>query len=174
MTVEIRPRVAGDDSLITSLLRDSWGGTIVVSRGLRHDALQLPGFVAVDSGLLVGVVTYRIHQSSATARGHLEMEVITIDAAVRGRGIGSSLLRAALGQAVRVKCRRIWLITTNDNTAAQRFYARNGMTLAAVHVNAMERSRALKPEIPLFSDDGIAIRDELEYELLLDPTPERA
>lgn len=60
------------------------------------------------------------------------------------------------------------------NTRAQRFYARNGMTLAAVHVNAIERSRELKPGIPLYSDDGSAIRDELEYELLLDPTPWRA
>jgi hypothetical protein len=33
-----------------------------------------------------------------------------------------------------------------------------------VHRGAVERSRELKPEIPLVSNDGTPIRDELEYE----------
>jgi hypothetical protein len=49
------------------------------------------------------------------------------------------------------------------------FYARNGMRLAAVHADALHRSRELKPSIPSHADNGIAIRNEWEYELLLDP-----
>jgi RimJ/RimL family protein N-acetyltransferase len=60
--------------------------------------------------------------------------------------------------------RRLWLITTNDNARAQRFYERHGFRLAAVHEGALVRSRELKPEIPLVSADGTPIRDELEYE----------
>jgi ribosomal protein S18 acetylase RimI-like enzyme len=167
MDVQIRPRVASDDALVERLLRDSWGETMVVSRGRLQDARLLPGFIAVDDGAPAGLATYRIHDSAAP-RGGLEMEVVTIDAVVRRRGTGSALLHAAIAQAVREECRRLWLITTNDNVVAQRFYAGNGMTLAAVHADALDRSRELKPRIPSHADNGVAIRDEWEYELLLD------
>jgi hypothetical protein len=39
--------------------------------------------------------------------------------------------------------------------------------LVAVHRNALEKSRKLKPEIPLIGNDGIPIRDEIELELSL-------
>jgi hypothetical protein len=58
----------------------------------------------------------------------------------------------------------VWLITTNDNVSAQRFYVAVGFELAAVHEGAVERSRELKPEIPLTGQTGTPIRDELEYE----------
>jgi hypothetical protein len=35
------------------------------------------------------------------------------------------------------------------------------------HRNALERSRELKPEIPLYGVDGIRIRDEIELEIVL-------
>jgi hypothetical protein len=39
--------------------------------------------------------------------------------------------------------------------------------IAAVHRNAIERSRELKPEIPVNSVDGIPIRKEIELEIIL-------
>jgi hypothetical protein len=36
--------------------------------------------------------------------------------------------------------------------------------LAAVHPRAIEISRKLKPEIPLTGNEGIPIRDEIEFE----------
>ena len=50
-----------------------------------------------------------------------------------------------------------------------RFAQKRGFALVAVHRNAIEESRRLKPEIPLLGDDGIPIRDELELELTLAP-----
>lgn len=41
---------------------------------------------------------------------------------------------------------------------------RLGFGLVAVHEGAVDRSRRVKPEIPLVSDNGTPIRDELEYE----------
>ena len=41
------------------------------------------------------------------------------------------------------------------------------MALVAVHRNAVVRSRALKPEIPLSGDHGIPIRDEIELERIV-------
>jgi len=40
--------------------------------------------------------------------------------------------------------------------------------LVAVHRNALDVSRKLKPEIPLMGDDGIPLRDEIELEMMLD------
>jgi hypothetical protein len=42
-----------------------------------------------------------------------------------------------------------------------------GFTLAAVHKGALNESRKLKPEIPLFGIDGIPITDEIELEKIL-------
>ena len=60
---------------------------------------------------------------------------------------------------------RLWLITTNDNVDALRFYQRRGFRLVAIDRDAVERSRAtLKPGIPRTGLHGIPIRDELTLE----------
>jgi hypothetical protein len=41
------------------------------------------------------------------------------------------------------------------------------MTLVAVHENALEQSRRLKPEIPLMGLEGRPLRDEIEFEYRL-------
>jgi hypothetical protein len=51
---------------------------------------------------------------------------------------------------------------------ALRFYQQCGFVLAAIHRNALEQSRKLKPEIPLVGNDGIPLRDEIELEMMLD------
>ena len=56
---------------------------------------------------------------------------------------------------------------TNDNTAALRFYQKYGFALVAVHRNAIEQDRLLKPEIPFTGNDGIPLRDEIELEIRL-------
>ena len=33
--------------------------------------------------------------------------------------------------------------------------------------NAIENSRKIKPQIPLFADNGLPIRDEIEFEMIL-------
>ncbi len=67
--------------------------------------------------------------------------------------------------AARHGCARLWLITTNDNVDALRFYQRRGFELAALHRRAVDESRSrLKPEIPVAGAYGIPIRDEIELE----------
>jgi hypothetical protein len=62
---------------------------------------------------------------------------------------------------------RLWLITSNDNLNAIRFYQRRGMRLTAVHRGAIDEARQIKPSIPLIGEHGIPIHDELELELRL-------
>jgi len=97
-----------------------------------------------------------------------DLEVVSLHAAIAGRGLGSRLLAAARDRARDLQCRRLWLITTNDNEPAIAFYSRWGMHLAAVHRGAIAESRRLKPEISYFGVGGRPIEDEIEFELLLE------
>ncbi len=107
----------------------------------------------------MGLATYALGEDGC--------ELVTIDSLVEGRGVGTSLLEAVAEAARRAGCRRVWLVTTNDNLPALRFYQRRGFVLTALHRDAVAKSRDLKPEIPRFGNDGIPIRDELELERAL-------
>ncbi|MER7505818.1 GNAT family N-acetyltransferase [Nonomuraea pusilla] len=160
MTVFVRPIEKGDLPVVTRVLTGSWGGSTVMAlgRGELVDAAALPGFLAEDEGQVAGVVTY-------ADRGDT-VEIITIDALVQGRGVGVALLDAVREAASARGAARLSVTTTNDNTRALRFYQRYGFDLVALHRNAVERARALKPGIPAEAG-GIPIRHELELELAL-------
>ena len=143
----------------TDLVREHWGSSEIVTRGKIHDASRLPGFIAVIQGEPLGLVTYRIHDD--------QCEMVSLDSLMEGVGIGSALVDAVAGKARSQGCRRLWLITTNDNLDALHFYQKRGFHLVAVHRNALEETRRLKPSLPLIGIDGIALRDEIELEILL-------
>ena len=77
------------------------------------------------------------------------------------------MLAAVAEEAVRRGARRLWLITRNDNLDALRFYQRRGMRLCAIHRDAIDQARLVKPSNPLVGNFGIAIPDELELDLRL-------
>jgi len=156
--VRVRPLGEADREWATGKLRELWGEG-VVSRGRLLDATVLPGFVAEEEGEPAGLLTYRIDGG--------DCEVVTINAFPRGAGAGTALMEAVAAAARDAGCRRVWLITTNDNLRALRFYQRRGFRLAALHRDALDRSRELKPSIPDVGLDGIPLRDELELELTL-------
>lgn len=160
MAISVRPIGPEDGRVVARVLTGSWAGTTVIAlgRGELIDAATLPGFVAELDGEVAGVVTY-------ADRGDA-LEIITIDAVVPGKGVGRALLDAVRAVAAERGLARLTLITTNDNTHALRFYQRYGFDLVALHREAVERARELKPSIPKESD-GIPIRHELELELRL-------
>lgn len=88
---------------------------------------------------------------------------------VENRGIGSALVEVVKRAAVSSGCRRLWLITTNDNMKALKYYQKRGFLLVAVHRNALEQARKLKPQIAVIGIDGIPLRDEIELEMPLQP-----
>jgi ADP-ribose pyrophosphatase YjhB (NUDIX family)/GNAT superfamily N-acetyltransferase len=141
------------------LLTENWASSRVVTRGKIHQADELPGLVAVMDKQPVGLLTYAIENG--------ECEVVSLNSLVEGRGIGSALVRGAVSIARSHGCSRLWLITTNDNTHALRFYQRLGMVIAAMYPNVLVESRKLKPEIPEIGMDGIPLRDEIELEMRL-------
>jgi ribosomal protein S18 acetylase RimI-like enzyme len=157
--IDIRELAEGDRAWVGRFLAEEAGSTRVVSRGTLYQADALPGFAAFLERDPVGLLTYRVTAA--------EMEVVTLNASLQRRGIGSALLAAAKEAAKRAGCRRLWLITTNDNQPAIDFYIRRGMKLAAIHKGAIAESRKLKPEIPLLGVGGRPITDELEFEVNL-------
>jgi ribosomal protein S18 acetylase RimI-like enzyme len=157
--IQVRPLEGTDADWIKGLLVEHWRSAKIVSRGKVHYADRLPGFIALQNAKRVGFATYRIESD--------ECEIVTLNSIVEGIGVGSALINAVKSKALSSNCRRVWLITTNDNLPALRFYQRRGFTIAALYRNALERSRKLKPEISLVGLDGIPLRDELELEMSL-------
>ena len=156
---QIRALNKADHDWVVGLLNEHWGSTRIVSRGRVHQVDELPGFAAVEDDRPVGLVTYRIEGD--------QCEITTLNSLMEKEGIGTALIDAVRDVANDASCKRLWLITTNDNTAALHFYQKRGFVLAALYPNAIEKSRKLKPEIPLTGIDGIPLRDEIELELLL-------
>jgi ribosomal protein S18 acetylase RimI-like enzyme len=156
---EIRPFDLSDRAWARRLLTERWDSPRIVTRGRVHQADQLPGWVAAAADGLIGLLTYQI--------AGRRCEIVSLDSLVERQGVGTALLAAAQRTAHEMACTRLWLITTNDNLAAVRFYQRRGFVLAALHRDALELSRRLKPEIPLVGIDGIPLRDEIELEMPL-------
>ncbi|AZM63191.1 MULTISPECIES: GNAT family N-acetyltransferase [unclassified Streptomyces] len=155
----VRAATAADRAAIVDLLSASWGGTTVVGHGTVYDAAELPALVVERDGTLGGLLTYMLSGDG--------LEVVTVDAVVRHAGIGSALLAAAAETARGAGARRLWLVTTNDNLDALRFYQRRGLRIVGVARGAVDAARRLKPSIPETGQYGIPLHDELTLELRL-------
>jgi DNA-3-methyladenine glycosylase I len=152
----VRALQEADRQWARRLLEQRWHSTRIVSRGRAHQADKLSGFVADGPAGRLGLVTYRLEGD--------QCEIVSLDSLAEGRGIGTALMAAVEQAACATGCWRLWLITTNDNLPALRFYQKRGFTLVAVHRNALDLSRRLKPEIPEIGQDGIPLCDEIELE----------
>jgi ribosomal protein S18 acetylase RimI-like enzyme len=156
---QVRPLGEDDRDWATRLLEEHWGSATVVTRGRVLHSDKLPGFAAMRGNESIGLITYQIDSD--------ECEIVSLNSLAEGIGIGSALIDAVKDTALSEKCRRLWLITTNDNLAALRFYQKRGFALVAIYRDALEKSRQLKPGVPLIGMEGIPLRDEIELEVLL-------
>jgi ribosomal protein S18 acetylase RimI-like enzyme len=157
--VNVRPVGDRDRAWVTRFLEET-NSTRVAAHGELLDPPELLGLIAERDGEPIGLATYRIDGD--------ECELVTLHSAVANAGAGSALIDAVAAAARDAGCRRLYLITTNDNTNALRFYQRRGLRLVALRPGAVDKGRrTLKPEIGEIGNDGIPIRDELELELQL-------
>ncbi len=159
LQLAVRPASPDDREWVRRVLMHRWHGARIVTRGVVHAADELPALIADANGERIGLATYRLAPP--------ECEVISLDSMLPARGVGGALLDRVVSTARAAGCRRIWLITTNDNLAALRFYQKRGFVLAALHRGAIDESRRLKPALPQTGRDGIPLRDELELEKLV-------
>jgi GNAT superfamily N-acetyltransferase len=119
----------------------------------------LDGFIAEIAGTREGLITYRV-------RGG-DLEIVSLNSMVKQKGIGTALINSVIEFAKKYEVKRVWLITTNDNINAIKFYQRRGFKIVRVYPEAVSVSRRLKPSIPEIGDHGIPISDEIELEIKL-------
>lgn len=159
--VEIRAVTDRNRAEAVRFHSERWGSDRMVSGGRVWSFEKLDGFTAVWNGKIAGAVTDRFGDGAC--------EVVSLDSALKNRGIGTALLDAAVRAARKNGCRRVFLLTTNDNTRALRFCQKRGFDIAGFFRNSIETSRKIKPEIPLTGNDGIPVRHEIELDLPLRP-----
>jgi ribosomal protein S18 acetylase RimI-like enzyme len=157
--LSIHPLTRSDHEWLTQIWREYWGADFIVNLGRIVRPTDVEGFYAANQSERVGLLTYRIEGD--------QCELVTIDAFTQFGGVGTHLLEAVTKEASAAGCKRLWLITTNDNLDAIRFYQRRGFQLVTIHRNALDRSRELKPSIPLVGEYQIPLRDEIELEIIL-------
>lgn len=154
--MKIRELVVADLPWVESLVAERFGSPRVASRERLHEVRELPGLVAATDAKPLGVLQYQ--------RSGNDIEIVILISTVRRQGIGRALVEAAQAMGREAGCHRLWLITTNDNRAAQAFCEAMGWSLVTARWGAVREARKPKPEIPEFGEAGTAIEDEVEFE----------
>lgn len=141
--MNIRPREPADQAAVAAFLARHNSLRVARLGELVHP-LEYPAFVAeAADGQLLGMLTY------VPGQDWRQCEILTLHADQQWHGAGTALIEEAGQLARRQGCARLWVITTNDNVDALRFYQRRGFCLVRIHSGAVDRSRSsLKPEIP--------------------------
>lgn len=156
MALAVRSVEERDRDWLREAVSGAFASDRSVSRGrLTEPVSGLQGFVAELDGRPAGLALLRRDEDG--------LEVAALVALEPGAGVGSALLAAVEAEVARTG-ERAWLVTTNDNLRALRFYQRRGWDWIALHRDAVTEARRLKPEIPTTGEDGIPIRHELELE----------
>ena len=157
--MEFIEKTQNDNNAVSEIIK-GWGSDILVSRGKIYRAEDLDGILVYDAGKIVGLGLYEIK--------NYECEIVLLETFIHNKGIGTQIIERIKETAKIKKCKRIWIITSNDNIDAIKFYQRRGFNISNIYINAMEESRRLKPEIPFMGNYGIPIRDEIEFEIQIE------
>ncbi|MFX3616992.1 MAG: GNAT family N-acetyltransferase [Sporolactobacillus sp.] len=146
--------------LIRQLAKQNWGSSRMVVHGDVYDLADQSGFLARNGEKILGMLTWR-------GAFKQEIELLSLDSFFENRGLGAALLNRLKELAVAKQATRIFLTTTNDNLLALRFYQKRGFTICGLRLNAVNKAREIKPEIPLKNEEGITIEHELDLEYRL-------
>lgn len=151
--LELIPLDKNDQEWVGAFITDRWCSNEIVVHGRVYLSENLPGIKALINKTAVGLITWNISGKAC--------EIVTLDSTTPGKGIGAALLEKAEETAWKSGCKKCWLVTTNDNLNAIRFYQRRGYRITGVRISAVDEARNLKPSIPKIGTDGIPIHDEI-------------
>jgi len=154
-----RPAEENDRPWMREVMRKWWGSETIVIRKTKYQPAEMAGFITLLNGEKVGLVVLRYEETFC--------EIMSLTTQGTHPQIGSQLISSAIESAKKHGSRRIIVVTTNDNTAALRFYQKMGFFLHKLRVGIVEESRKIKPQIPLVGNFNIPIRDEIELEMVL-------
>jgi len=148
---------------IQPILTETWGSSMLAINGKLWDSQKMPGFVAVgatsptETYEILGYLLYEFHDGLC--------EIMVLESVAQKIGIATALIEQVKQTAKSGGVSKIIVQTSNDNTYAFRFYQRRGFTIREIRLGAMGVARELKPSIPLIGEDGIPLRDEIEFEI---------
>ncbi len=146
-----------DRENVNKILINEWESTDIIIRGKVIDGTKLNGFIDLRNNEIIGLITYMLESN--------ECEICSLNSFIENKGVGTALISKVKEYAKENKCTRIKLITTNDNIRGLEFYQKRGFIFSNLFKNSIEEySRKLKPQIPLYADNGLPIRDEIELE----------
>jgi len=84
--------------------------------------------LAVRGERVIGLLSYSVRPDLFHAAPCCFIEELVVDASERGKGIGTELMRALLARTDKEDCAEVSLTVMPENTSAQRFYRRLGIT----------------------------------------------
>jgi ribosomal protein S18 acetylase RimI-like enzyme len=147
----------GDRAWVAEVVTTHFASTRMVSRGRVYDDVStLDGFIVEGDGRPIGLSLWEEIDGDA--------ELVVMVTLNRGSGAGTMLIDAVVDHARENKWRRLWLITTNDNVDAIRFYQRAGWDWVGFYRDAVTQARGMKPEMDELGAHGLPIRHEIEFE----------
>jgi GNAT superfamily N-acetyltransferase len=157
--IQIRRITEHDLPRLRQIWKKNWGDEFMVIRGVVYHPDNLEGFIAYNGPDCVGEITYAVNND--------ECEIVTLDSEREGQGLGTKLINAVVEEARKQNCRRVFLITTNDNLNALGFYQKRGFELVKINRGAVNEARKIKPSIPSIGMNNIPLRDEIELAIVL-------
>ena len=115
------------------------GSNVIVTKGKIYKAEDLDGIWVYENEKIIGLGLYFINE---------DCEIVLLVTYIQNKGIGTQIFNKIKEIAITRNCKRIWLITTNDNIDAIKFYQKKGFYFSNIYINAIENSRKIKPKIP--------------------------
>jgi N-acetylglutamate synthase-like GNAT family acetyltransferase len=156
----IREISTNEIPLIQEFIAQYWGGEPLVIRGKKYYIQSLHGILALSNEKIIGFLMYEIQNQAC--------EIIVFEVFDKFKGIGTQMLDKLKSIAQSKNCKKLCLMTTNDNLDALRFYQRRGFHISGIHLDSVKISREIKPAIGLTGDLGIPLRDEIDLEMPLE------
>jgi len=131
--MEYRKAVENDKEGIAKVLVDAYNIDNVMEAEevfLNEAAKQYNYVVAVEGGIIVGLVTWQMH--GLPKHGLCELDRIAVLPDFRGKGIAKGLFNALLSEAGKAyvakgfRLRKLYILTHASNKRAQSFYEKMG------------------------------------------------
>jgi len=159
--MNIRKIRSNERNWVNEFIQSHWGSEQIIVHNKIYVPADHEGFVSENEEEKIGLVTYNVQKNSC--------EIVTLNSTIEHHGFGKALVQAVIDEAKSKGCGIVWVVTTNENIRAIEFYQKLGFQLIMVYPDAVNYSRKIKPEIPNVANNGIPIRDELEFVLQLSP-----
>ncbi len=142
--------VRADADLVERVWRLRWG-LPVCSLGRVYLPADVEARVLKVDDRLLGLATWAYEGDTA--------DLVTLDAFVEERGVGTRLLTALEEACSGAGTKRTRVFLTNDNLSALGFLLRRGYRLEKVHREAVAALRAHKAAIPATGRSGLPLVD---------------